>query len=48
MLPGSPYRVTGGHGPLSPGEKPKEPATPDPTTNKPNETNPFTGESPAA
>jgi small-conductance mechanosensitive channel len=48
MLPGSPYRVTGGHGPLSPGEKPKEPAAPDPTTNKPNETNPFTGESPAA
>jgi len=44
MLPGSPYRVTGGLGPLSPGEKPHEPSAPDPTTNKPNETNPFTGE----
>jgi small-conductance mechanosensitive channel len=44
MLPGSPYRVLGGHSLTNPGEKPKEPTAPDPTTNKPNETNPFTGE----
>jgi small conductance mechanosensitive channel len=44
MLPGSPYRVTGGHSLPGPGEEPKEPGAPDPTTNKPNETNPFTGE----
>jgi small conductance mechanosensitive channel len=49
MLPGSPFRVTGGKSLPAPGEqitgeqaKP-EPAA-DPTTNKPNETNPFSGE----
>ncbi|MGI8772357.1 MAG: mechanosensitive ion channel family protein [Acidobacteriaceae bacterium] len=43
MLPGNPYRVLGGGNIL---EHPKEPAAPphDPTTNKPNDVNPFTGE----
>jgi moderate conductance mechanosensitive channel len=41
MLPGSPFRVIGGHGPTLPGERPNAAPTQDPTTNKPNETNPF-------
>jgi moderate conductance mechanosensitive channel len=41
MLPGSPFRVIGGHGPTVPGERPKSAPAADPTTNKPNETNPF-------
>jgi small conductance mechanosensitive channel len=41
MLPGSPFRVIGGHGPTLPGERPNAAPTPDPTTNKPNEINPF-------
>jgi moderate conductance mechanosensitive channel len=44
LLPGSPFRIIGGHGPTLPGERPKAAETPDPTTNKPNETNPFSGE----
>jgi moderate conductance mechanosensitive channel len=41
MLPGSPFRVIGGHGPTMPGEQPKAARAPDPTMNKPNEINPF-------
>jgi small conductance mechanosensitive channel len=41
MLPGSPFRVIGGHGPTLPGERPNAAPAADPTTNKPNETNPF-------
>jgi hypothetical protein len=41
MLPGSPFRVIGGHGPALPGERPKAAPTADPTTIKPIETNPF-------
>jgi small conductance mechanosensitive channel len=43
LLPGSPYRVLSGAPgtPLREGEAGK---APDPTTAKPNETNPFTGE----
>jgi small-conductance mechanosensitive channel len=41
MLPGSPFRVIGGHGPTVPGERPNPAPTQDPTTNKPIETNPF-------
>ncbi len=46
MLPGSPYRIPGGGGLLGAGtqNKPSEPPKHDPTTNKPNEVNPFTGE----
>jgi small-conductance mechanosensitive channel len=44
MLPGSPFRVIGGHGVTTLGERPKAALAPDPTTNKPNETNPFSGE----
>jgi small-conductance mechanosensitive channel len=45
MLPGSPYRVLSGSGQATKAEA--EPAKPvDPTTAKPNETNPFTGEGP--
>lgn len=44
MLPGSPFRVTGGKTLAAPGEQPKAEPAPDPTTNKPNETNPFSGE----
>jgi small-conductance mechanosensitive channel len=44
MLPGSPFRVIGGHGPTPPGERPQDAPATDPTTNKPNETNPFSGE----
>lgn len=44
MLPGSPFRVIGGGGITGPGEQPKAGPAHDPTTNKPNETNPFTGE----
>jgi moderate conductance mechanosensitive channel len=45
LLPGSPYRITSGAGVL--GTAPREAdavKAPDPTTAKPNETNPFTGE----
>jgi moderate conductance mechanosensitive channel len=42
LLPGSPYRVLGGPGPAR--EAAETAKTPDPTTAKPNETNPFTGE----
>lgn len=41
MLPGSPFRVIGGHGPALPGERPKAAPAHDPTTAKPIETNPF-------
>jgi small conductance mechanosensitive channel len=42
LLPGSPYRVLSSTGPA---REPAETAkSPDPTTAKPNETNPFTGE----
>ncbi|HEX6495272.1 MAG TPA: mechanosensitive ion channel family protein [Acidobacteriaceae bacterium] len=44
MLPGSPFRVPGGRGIAMPGEQAKGAPAPDPTTNKPNETNPFSGE----
>jgi small-conductance mechanosensitive channel len=42
LLPGSPYRVLSGPGPAR--EAAETAKTPDPTTAKPNETNPFTGE----
>jgi small conductance mechanosensitive channel len=45
MLPGSPFRVPGGKSLTVPGEQAKSEPAPDPTTNKPNETNPFSGES---
>ncbi len=41
MLPGSPFRVTGGSSTTMPGERPKSAPVADPTTNKPNEINPF-------
>lgn len=44
MLPGSPFRVTDGKSIAAPGEQAKPEAAPDPTTNKPNEINPFVGE----
>jgi small conductance mechanosensitive channel len=44
MLPGSPFRVTGAKSLAAPGEQAKPEPTPDPTTNKPNEINPFVGE----
>jgi small conductance mechanosensitive channel len=44
ILPGSPFRITGGKSLAAPGEQAKAAPTPDPTTNKPNETNPFAGE----
>jgi small conductance mechanosensitive channel len=45
LLPGSPYRVGlgGGNVPERP-DRPKEEPPHDPTTNKPTDTNPFTGE----
>jgi small-conductance mechanosensitive channel len=42
LLPGSPYRVLNTAGPTAKAEP--EPKAADPTTAKPNETNPFTGE----
>jgi small conductance mechanosensitive channel len=42
LLPGSPYRVLNGTGPAR--EAAETAKAPDPTTAKPNETNPFTGE----
>ncbi len=42
LLPGSPYRVLSGTGPARETAEAVKPA--DPTTAKPNETNPFTGE----
>jgi small conductance mechanosensitive channel len=42
LLPGSPYRVMSGPGPAR--EAAETTKTPDPTTAKPNEVNPFTGE----
>jgi moderate conductance mechanosensitive channel len=42
LLPGSPYRVLSGPAPAREAAEPAK--TPDPTTAKPNETNPFTGE----
>jgi small-conductance mechanosensitive channel len=44
LLPGSPYRVLSGTAP-SAGREPEPAKAADPTTAKPNETNPFTGES---
>jgi small conductance mechanosensitive channel len=41
MLPGSPFRVIGGSSTTTPGERPKAAPAADPTTNKPNEINPF-------
>jgi moderate conductance mechanosensitive channel len=41
MLPGSPFRVIGGSSTTMPGERPKTAPAADPTTNKPNEINPF-------
>ena len=43
MLPGSPFRVNG-HSVTTPGERPPAEPAHDPTTNKPNETNPFSGQ----
>jgi small conductance mechanosensitive channel len=43
MLPGSPYRVFSGSGQATKPEAEAAEAA-DPTTAKPNETNPFTGE----
>jgi moderate conductance mechanosensitive channel len=43
LLPGSPYRVLSGPGATGPRET-EAPKAPDPTTAKPNETNPFAGE----
>ena len=43
MLPGSPYRLTGANQ-LTTGEQAKETPAPDPTTNKPPDTNPFAAE----
>jgi moderate conductance mechanosensitive channel len=43
MLPGSPYRVLSGSS-ASPSREAEAAKTPDPTTAKPNESNPFTGE----
>ena len=46
LLPGSPYRVLSGSGQTATASREAEAAkAPDPTTAKPNETNPFTGES---
>ena len=44
MLPGSPYRVLSGSGQTAKPEAEAAATAPDPTTAKPNETNPFTGE----
>jgi moderate conductance mechanosensitive channel len=44
MLPGSPFRVTGAKSIAVPGEQAKSEPAPDPTTNKPNEINPFASE----
>jgi moderate conductance mechanosensitive channel len=45
LLPGSPYRITSGAGQLGAAAREADAAkAPDPTTAKPNETNPFTGE----
>jgi moderate conductance mechanosensitive channel len=44
LLPGSPFRVTGGKSIAAPGEQPKAEPAPDPTANKPNEINPFSSE----
>jgi moderate conductance mechanosensitive channel len=44
LLPGSPYRVLSGPGPGPAREAAETAKAPDPTTAKPNETNPFTGE----
>ena len=45
LLPGSPYRITSGAGQLGTVAREADAAkAPDPTTAKPNETNPFTGE----
>ena len=41
MLPGSPFRVSGGSSTTMPGERPKSSPAADPTTIKPNEINPF-------
>jgi moderate conductance mechanosensitive channel len=41
MLPGSPFRVIGGSSTTMPGERPRSAPAADPTTNKPNEINPF-------
>ena len=41
MLPGSPFRVIGGHGPTLPSERPAAAPVADPTTIKPHEVNPF-------
>jgi moderate conductance mechanosensitive channel len=44
MLPGSPFRLTAGKSIASPGEQAKAEPVPDPTTNKPNDINPFAAE----
>lgn len=44
MLPGSPFRIPGSKSIAAPGEQAKPGPAADPTTNKPNETNPFAGE----
>jgi small conductance mechanosensitive channel len=44
MLPGSPFRVTAGKNIAALGEAAKPEPAADPTTNKPNEINPFAGE----
>ena len=44
MLPGSPFRIPGSKSIAVTGEQAKADPAHDPTTNKPNETNPFAGE----
>ncbi len=44
ILPGNPYRVNGGNTALSPQNARGNTPSHDPTTDKPNQTNPFTGE----
>jgi len=44
MLPGSPFRITGGKSLVAPGEQAQAQPAPDPTTNKSTDINPFAGE----
>jgi moderate conductance mechanosensitive channel len=44
MLPGSPFRITGGKSLTAPGEQVQAQPAPDPTTNKSTDINPFAGE----
>jgi moderate conductance mechanosensitive channel len=44
MLPGSPFRITGGKSLVAPGEQAQAQPAPDPTTNKSTDINPFASE----